>query len=302
MAEMQQRVVFMGQTQSAKRTSRLDAAASATEAGACLKRFAAADAFDATPLAAAVGADIIPRLLLARSANARDERRQVIPAGFEQSQTDRFTDFILMARDDRAEALIRTLLDRGVTVDSIYVDLLTPTARGLGELWLDDRCGFAEVTLGVSRLTRIMRDLSGPFHQTAARVRSKRNVLLLPLTDEQHTFGLLMVAEFFRRAQWNVACQSPSFTVGDVSAMVAADSLDVVGLSLCHEGRLDELACLIRVIRRSSRNRDIGIIVGGFPFIAHPEYVALVGADASATDARQAPRQAETLIAAMSHL
>ena len=45
-----------------------------------------------------------------------------------------------------------------------------------------------------------------------------------------------------------------------------------------------------------SLNRAVGVMVGGIPFSAHPERVALVGADTTAIDGRDAVMQAERLI------
>jgi len=56
---------------------------------------------------------------------------------------------------------------------------------------------------------------------------------------------------------------------------------------------LEPLARTIHALRRASRNADIGVMVGGQVFNEHPEYVALVGADTTAADARQAALQAE---------
>jgi MerR family transcriptional regulator, light-induced transcriptional regulator len=74
----------------------------------------------------------------------------------------------------------------------------------------------------------------------------------------------------------------------------------VVGLSVSCEVQLDALVSTIRLIRRASRNQAVGILVGGPVFVEHPEMVPLVGADATAVDGRQAPVQAENLLALIS--
>ena len=71
----------------------------------------------------------------------------------------------------------------------------------------------------------------------------------------------------------------------------------VVGLSVAARRALDALAASIRALRRASRNRAIGVLVGGPLFVAHPELVARVGADATAVDGGQAPLQAQNLLA-----
>jgi MerR family transcriptional regulator, light-induced transcriptional regulator len=64
-----------------------------------------------------------------------------------------------------------------------------------------------------------------------------------------------------------------------------------------NDERLDGIATLIRLVRRESCNPGIGVMVGGRVVAEKPELTALVGADATATDGRQAALQAETLLA-----
>ena len=70
----------------------------------------------------------------------------------------------------------------------------------------------------------------------------------------------------------------------------------VVGFSVGSVVRLDALAEAIRKVRRLSRNRAIGVMVGGPVFLERPELVAMIGADATATDGRQAVLQAHRLL------
>src|SRR4051812_20409857 len=71
----------------------------------------------------------------------------------------------------------------------------------------------------------------------------------------------------------------------------------VVGLSVSCDSRLDVLASCIHAIRRASRNRAIGVLVGGAVFVEHPELARRIGADATALDGRQAVLQAQNILA-----
>ena len=184
-----------------------------------------------------------------------------------------------------------------MSVESLYLNLLAPTARHLGELWTQDLCDFTQVTVGLSRLQRVLRELSPAFHDVdEAAVPVGRRVLLLPCPGEQHTFGLVMVSEFFRRAGWEVAGGSWQFGM-EAPSLVSADWYDVIGFSLAAEVHLDELNACIDAVRSASRNRAIGVIVGGPLFTLRPELQARVAADLIATDGKQAPQLAEQLLA-----
>ena len=74
---------------------------------------------------------------------------------------------------------------------------------------------------------------------------------------------------------------------------------DVVGFSVSSDRRLEELKQDIHDIRRDSRNRHVGIMLGGPMVTAHPDLVASMGADMMSPDAVAAPQQARGLIEQM---
>ena len=70
----------------------------------------------------------------------------------------------------------------------------------------------------------------------------------------------------------------------------------MIGVSLGCETLLPTLTRLVTELRRTSRNPSVRVMVGGPIFMNHPEYSALVGADATAGDARLAITIAESLL------
>lgn len=211
------------------------------------------------------------------------------------SAVAQFAALILGNDDDAASAYVDGLAVEGCTIESIFLDLLAPAARQLGTLWEADATDFANVTLGVGRLQMIMRRLGDRFAHETGVVHAGESVLLTIIPGEQHSFGLSMVAEFFRRAGWNL-CTGPFSSHQELTSLVHNHWFDIVGFSVSSDRRLDELKKDIHDIRRDSRNRNVGIILGGPMVIARPELVALMGADMMSADAINAPRQARGLI------
>ncbi len=245
-----------------------------------------------------VEGDIIPRLLLAGRAARQDAGRAESRAAPGISQDDVSELVRLLLEHDTPVALgfVDAVRRRGPGIESICLELLTPAARRLGELWDQDLCTFMQVTVGLSRLHGVLRELNPSFRSpgvTDSRDRGRR-ALLMPTPGEQHTFGLLMVGEFLRRAGWEVWTDFPG-TQAELSAIVAGHWFAVAGFSLGSEGRLDTLSSSIQALRRASRNRSIGVMVGGPIFLAHPEYVSRVGADTAAADARDAALRADSV-------
>ena len=238
--------------------------------------------------------DIIPRLVCAHQPTNIARGAGIGTQVIAPSELDSFLGMVLGV-DHSWDGMVRGLLVRGVSVETIYLQLLTPAARELGRRWDDDTCDFSQVTVAVGRLQQIMRSLSPAFGSEVAHPADGRRVLLVPAPGEQHTFGLAIVAEFFRREGWEVLGGAGDHTLDPVTA-VRNEWLDVIGISVGVEARLDWLKTAITAIRKASRNKGIGVMVGGPIFVAHPERADEVGADALAPDGREAPHMAEQLL------
>jgi methanogenic corrinoid protein MtbC1 len=242
-----------------------------------------------------IEAEVIPRLLLS-------SREQTAPAPLPAEarlrfeEVDKFTALILSQDTDAAVRHVEALSTQGTSVERVYLELLAPTARRLGEFWDADLVDFTEVTIGVGRLQQVLRAFSTAFQREPSNRGSGRHALLIPTPGEQHSFGLVMVSEFFRRAGWDVWSGAVRSTA-DVVSIVRSEWFAVIGFSLSCEARLDDLASCIRAVRRASHNRSIGILVGGKVFVDHPDFVALIGADGTADDARQAAKRAHDMLA-----
>lgn len=241
--------------------------------------------------------EIIPRLMLAHAARGRElvsasgaPARQVEP-----EHVDAIIRAVMAEDTATALALVRSLASSGVSLEAIYLDLLSPAARKAGEMWEADLCSFTDVTIGLWRLQEVMHEVGMANAIPPRTAEPPHRVLLRQTPGEQHSFGLNMVAEFFRRAGWQVHDDSTEAGTDPV-ANVRGRWFDVVGLSLSGERHLDALAITIHAIRKASRNRGVGIMVGGPLFIEHPDWVARVGADTTANDGRQAVLQAHNMI------
>lgn len=207
-----------------------------------------------------------------------------------------FVDLVMAPDEQPMYAFIAALLADGLSIESIYLDVLAGAAHLLGEWWVDDRVDFTEVTVAVGRLQHIMRELSPAFGAEVEHPSGGRRVLLAPAPGEQHTFGVSMVSEFFMRAGWEVTFGEAGSRTNAIE-MVEQDWFDVVGFSVGTELRLDGLKKNIAELRQRSRNHDIGVMVGGPIFVLNPGYVAQVGADGTASDGLQAPIRAEAMVA-----
>lgn len=251
-------------------------------------------------LSQVIEGDIIPRLMLALDSPGI--------TGKEQASADRLAnsidDFvhILLSHDASiASRYVETLRADGMPLASIYLDLLAPSARKLGEMWEDDECSFTDVTIGVCRMHQVLLEFSRCFDATQGTVESGRNALVVPVPGEQHTFGILMVVEFMRRGGWNCFTGNPA-NGREFRKLVRSQDFEVIGISVSADRNIDLAKDLISEIRHGDRNSDSVILAGGRAFLDQPDLVAEVGADATAVDGREAVIELQRLRQEATHL
>lgn len=239
--------------------------------------------------------EIVPRLVLAR-------RVANVPAAAGAAKSNSPDDIdvkelvrLLLTHDvGVASAYVETVRQRGASLESVCLALLAPAARELGLLWEEDECDFMQVTVGLCRLHHLLRELSPEFRAEGTERRVERNILLAPAPGDQHTFGITLVAQFLRKAGWEVWHEFPTNSA-EILDVVRQNWFAVVGLSVGSETRIDEVAATIRAVRHASRNRLVGVLVGGPVFVARPELAMLMGADATAIDGPMAVSKAERI-------
>jgi methanogenic corrinoid protein MtbC1 len=237
--------------------------------------------------------DVIPRLAFAH--RAPDPAPAALPEPLADGEVASFAEQIIDGSDAVIASLVERLLWSGVTVETLYLDLFSPAARRLGRLWDEDECDFTTVTSGLGRLQRLVRDLSSSFGTEVLYPTHGRRVLLAQPPQEQHSFGLSMLAEFFRRDGWLVE-GGIGAAARDPVARVRAEWFDVVGFSVGSRARVEWVRDKIAALRPASRNAAVVVLVGGPLFSAGLDAADLLGADGSAPDAREVPALAERLV------
>jgi MerR family transcriptional regulator, light-induced transcriptional regulator len=213
------------------------------------------------------------------------------------AQTD-IDDFTELAVSGDAEALLDFIdhcLATGSSVETIYVELLAPAARKLGEMWEADSQDFVGVTMGLWRIQEILRELTTRIPPQAQPGPGQRSGLFSAMPGEQHSFGTLMVAECFQRAGWETDVLIEP-TLSELTARYASQHFDMIGLTVSNDCPMETLASLIKTIRAVSCNPLIKVLLGGRVINDNPGLAQQCGADGTASDAKAAVLIADQLV------
>lgn len=242
-----------------------------------------------------VSNEIIPRLLRLHTEVVPDAPpvevviKALLPSG---ADIDALAHIVLGDDLEAAATYVTVMRDRGLSMETLYIELLEPTARHLGKMWDNDECDFVDVTIGVGRL----QNLLAIFNETYAlpQLATRRKVLMATTPGNQHSFGASMVERLLSAAGWQVDAEY-SGEAGEIISAVRRNWFAVIGLTAGSDRQLEALESVIVQVRRESQNTAIGVLVGGPMFTENPALATEVGADATAPNAAAAVLAAQKL-------
>jgi methanogenic corrinoid protein MtbC1 len=192
--------------------------------------------------------------------------------------------------------MVDRLVQANTRIADILLELIAPAARHLGELWVEDRLNFSQVTLGLLRMQNMTHHFGflnrRPFHQAGPKLR----VMVASAPGSQHLLGLAMVSEFFINDGWDVYVEAAT-TEKTLLNAIHADWFDVLGLSVGLIEQLDTLPALVKALRKHALNPRMVVLMGGVAFTQEEAAGKSYGADAVCLDPVAALRIARQLAA-----
>ena len=248
------------------------------------------------PVCAVLENDILPRLIQAHVVEGtvvpRQERVEI-----DNLDTQNFVPLSLNMEAQDLLGEVDRFLDQGVSVEQVYLDLLVPAARYLGELWKSDECDFVDVTMGLWRLQEVMREISRRSPPQRDPIGQARTALFCPIPGDVHSFGAQMIEDVFARAGWqSEVILKPERR--ELLDCVSRRPLDLIGLTVSRNSPISALAGLVKAIRSVALKPNLCVMVGGQMINDNPALVKEIGADGTGVDAKAAIETAERLVPA----
>jgi methanogenic corrinoid protein MtbC1 len=225
----------------------------------------------------------------------RSVSRQRFATSDEHHRIVEFVALLFDEESDECTRMVDAFAEENGDPQFVADALFAPAARLIGENWCGDECDFMKVTIALSRMQRLFRQLVSDF-PPPVRADISRCVLLAPASGEQHLFGLSIVDDAFRRAGWEVDCCGFG-EEAEVFRLVTVNHYQIIGLSVSVDRHLPDIVATVQKLRSRSHNRSVIIMAGGSMVMRAPEKAADAGFDMLTVDAQSAVRLAETVIA-----
>ena len=235
-----------------------------------------------------IEAQIIPRLLKAERVNGNN--LTLVPASRAMPSKEEIDSFVeLCVSQDPFVAMIfvNKLLEEGLNTEHIFLELITPAARALGTQWDLDRMDFVDVTHGLVRLHAIAHEIGFAYQDGPVLQGEIKRIMIASAPGSEHLLGPTIVADFFRKAAWQVVIEISSSKKQFVHA-VENEWFDTVGLSVSIAPQLTDLADLVDQIKQRSRNPRVVVLLGGPIFTVQNLQASDFGAAGICVDAKEA--------------
>lgn len=161
------------------------------------------------------------------------------------------------------QALISSLIATGVTQREVFQSFVPEAARLLGEMWVQDRASFVDVTLGASRLQALFRDYDeqGYDRWLDRSIPLGQSVLMVIPESEQHSLGAFVAADQMRRhGLW--VHMGIGLTQEELTRIVASGGFSMIGFSIATRKAVESVTDLIDYVRKETPDCP-PIVVGG---------------------------------------
>lgn len=203
----------------------------------------------------------------------------------DKSVAGTFLDTLRHGGPRSASAMVNGLMHNGRSIGDLYMDVMQPSLQEIGRLWQINEITVAEEHYLTAAIQMIMAQL---YPQLFAKAPTRPSVVTACSPGELHEIGARMVADLLQFEGFDSHFVGASTPARDLVDFVVAKRAVVVGLSTTIAPNLAQVEQTIRALRADSRSSDVKIVVGGGPFTRIASLWKTIGADAFASDAREA--------------
>jgi MerR family transcriptional regulator, light-induced transcriptional regulator len=194
----------------------------------------------------------------------------------------------------RAVQVLVQARETGLELDRLYMDVLQPALREIGELWQRNELSVADEHLATGITQAAMARLfSDVFRWTPG---TERTLIAACADMERHEIGLRMICDLLELRGWDTIYLGATVPVDSLVTMVARRQPDAVALSAALAPHVSRLRLMIEQIRALIDDPPL-ILVGGRPFLEDPGLATRIGADLTAPDAVYAVELLQTRLA-----
>jgi MerR family transcriptional regulator, light-induced transcriptional regulator len=196
-----------------------------------------------------------------------------------------YVDAVVAGDRHRAFAEVENALRDGLSLRVLYLEVFQPALREVGRRWETGALSVAQEHLATAITQTAMSRLAAELFRRAPA--GGPSVRAACVETERHDVGLRMLCDLLELEGWTTRFLGSTVPPPDLVRMAQEMHPDVIALSASLPPSLMAVRTLTSELRRLGPPAPL-ILVGGRPFLGHPELAAKIGADLTAQDAGEA--------------
>ncbi|WP_143080066.1 cobalamin B12-binding domain-containing protein [Hymenobacter arizonensis] len=208
--------------------------------------------------------------------------------------TKKYLSLLLASNRVGAQRLVLEEAESGTDVRDLYLHVLQPAQREVGNLWHSSTITVAQEHYCTAATASLMAQLQPYFQRTP---RNGHRLLAACVAGDLHTLGLQMVADFLEYEGWEVCYLGASTPLDSIRRMAAEQGVDLLLTAASMPHHVPLLSELVAALRRDAITRHVKVLVGGRPFAQDAALWESTGADAWASNAEEAVAVVQGLFA-----
>lgn len=199
-----------------------------------------------------------------------------------ESLIDGLTAAALSGSKERFAELLEEMKQSRISVAALADIYIPIAARRMGEAWDEDRMSWMEVSMAVSRLQSLLREIGVAWAADQAGDTGHGTVLLIIPDREQHTLGPMVAMGQMRRFGVSV-CLRIAPSLDELRSLVASRSFDGVMISVAVAEKLESVRKTVKFLKSVSSS-PLPVIVGGAVMTTRDDAAECTGADLASND------------------
>ncbi|MFW2542929.1 cobalamin B12-binding domain-containing protein [Primorskyibacter sp. 2E107] len=232
--------------------------------------------------------DTAIRFLVEAALQSVATKKQASVPRSREEWVDRLCTEIMSDSETSHRNVISSLIATGVTTEQVLQIYVPAVAQRIGELWIQDRASFVQVTVGASRLQALFQNEHQPPQGKwlDRTVPLGQSMLMILPESEDHTLGAFVAADQFRRHGIWVR-MAIRLKPHELVRVIEEGCFSMLGMSLATQKSIAGVEELINFLR-SAMDHCPPIVIGGRYVLDKDDVEERTGADFAVRSVREA--------------
>lgn len=205
-----------------------------------------------------------------------------------------YLDTLLRGERHLASRLILDAVNNDkISVKDIYLHVFQRSQYEIGRLWQMNKISVAQEHYCTAATQLIMSQLYSYIFSTE---RVDHTLVATCVGGDLHEIGVRMVADFFEMEGWDTYYLGANTPTPSILQELEERHAEILAISATMTFHIRAVEELIATVRSNKTFQPVKIIIGGYPFNLEPALWKQVGADAYASNAKEAVIVAGTLV------